>query len=240
MNSYALDHFIQDMEDLLEGTPAIPEIMDVGGRYVSKLLTNSTLLDELLSRLVLDDGFLKAQYQAIDPNDIIIYRSPRRSFSLRAFIWEPGVCYPIHDHGSWGVVGVYMNPIRERKYQRPDHGEKNSARVEVKSDQVLLPGQVTTVLPLDDGIHQMENPGEEAAISLHTYGAAIRKGYIQYFDPHFNTVRRVYPPTSYTRVLAIRTLGSMAQPWSKEVLKEAAAGDMPDYIKAECLEALQK
>jgi len=240
MNAYALNDYVQDMENLLADNPDIPQIIEEGSKYVSKLMTNTTLLNDLLTRLVLDEQFLKAQYQAIDPNDIVIYRSPNRRFSLRAFIWEPQVYYPIHDHGSWGLVGVYLNPIRERKYQLRDTGEAASTQIELKSDQLLQPGQVTVVLPLDQGIHQMENPGETVAISIHTYGAAIRKGYINYYDPHFNTVRRAYPPLTFTRALAIRTLGSIAQPWSQEVLKEASQGDLPDYLKSECLSALNK
>ena len=198
MNEYTLNDYVQDMEELLADNPDMPHIIEEGSKYVSKLVSNPAILNDILTKLVLDDQFLKSQYQAIDPNDIIIYRSPNRLFSLRAFIWEPRVHYPIHDHGSWGLVGVYLNPIRERKYQLRTNGAAPSTQIELKSDQLLQPGQVTVVLPLDQGIHQMENPGESVAISLHTYGAAIRKGYIQYYEPHFNTVRRAYPPTTFT------------------------------------------
>ncbi len=239
MDSYRLEHFIEDMEDFLAKQPDLSQIMAEGKQYVQSLLTNSAILDDILTSLVLDDAFLQAQYQAIDPNDIIIYRSPQRTFSLRAYIWEPGVRYPIHDHGSWGIVGAYLNPVRERKYTRLDHGQDaNSVRLEVKSDEILPPGQITTVLPIDDGIHQMENPGDRVAVSLHVYGKAIRKGYIQYYDPHFNTVRRVYPPNNYTRALAIRTLGAIAQPWAKKVLQQGTQSNLPEYMKAECHDAL--
>lgn len=242
MTSYALEHFTRDMEALLAPKPPIAEILGAGSQHVHKLLGDTEILNQLLTRLVLDDSFLKAQYQAIDPNDIIIYRSPQRSFSLRAFIWEPGVRYPIHDHGSWGIVGVYLNPVRERKYLRVDDGQQpHAATVQMKSDEVLLPGQVTTVLPMNDGIHQMENAGDRGvAVSIHMYGAPVRKGYIQLFDPHFNSVRRVYPPQAFTRALAIRTLGSIAQPWSKKVLEQASNSDLPDFMKEECLNALEK
>lgn len=241
MQAYELDHFTADMEAFLSDNPAITEIFDKGKEYVKQLLTNPGILDEVLTRLLLDDSFWMGQYQAVDPNDIVIYRSPKRLFSLRAYIWEPGVCYPIHDHGSWGIVGAYLNPVRERKYSRLDDGHNpHSAQVEVISDQILLPGQITTVLPVNEGIHQMENPGDRVAVSLHVYGAAVRKGFIQYYDPHFHSVRRVYPPSPYTRALAIRTLGSIGQPWSKQVLHQALQNDLPEHLKAECSEALDK
>lgn len=241
MESYTLDCFTADMEALLSANPVMTDIMDRGTEYIRQLLTNPGLLDEMLTRLLLDNAFWQGQYLAIDPNDLIIYRSPGRHFSLRAYIWEPGVRYPIHDHGSWGIVGAYLNPVRERKYCRLDDGQDpQAARVEVISDQTLLPGQITTVLPVNEGIHQMENPGDRVAVSLHVYGAAVRKGYIQYYDPHFHSVRRVYPPSPYTRALAIRTLGSIGQPWSKEVLKEALKTDLPEYMKNECSEALNR
>ncbi len=241
MELYSLDDFVIEMESFLTSRPAMSDIFAEGRMYLQKLLANPSILDNILTRLVLDDTFLQSQYQAIDPNDIIIYRSPSRSFSLRAYIWEPRVRYPIHDHGSWGIVGAYLNPVRERKYVRlEDSNDAGKVKVEVQSDSILLPGQITTVRPVNDGIHQMENPGDKVAVSVHVYGQAVRKGYIQYYDPHFCSVRRVYPPAAYTRALAIRTLGSISQPWSEEVLRQGSLGGLPEYMKDECHEALQK
>jgi predicted metal-dependent enzyme (double-stranded beta helix superfamily) len=36
----------------------------------------------------------------------LIYDAPDRSLSLYAVVWLPGQWTPVHDHGSWGVVGV--------------------------------------------------------------------------------------------------------------------------------------
>ena len=54
----------------------------------------------------------------------LIYEAPDDSLSLYAIVWLPGQWTPVHDHGSWGVVGVVEGVLEERSYVRlsPDRG----------------------------------------------------------------------------------------------------------------------
>jgi predicted metal-dependent enzyme (double-stranded beta helix superfamily) len=36
----------------------------------------------------------------------LIYEAPDDSLSLYSIVWLPGQWTPVHDHGSWGIVGV--------------------------------------------------------------------------------------------------------------------------------------
>ena len=38
--------------------------------------------------------------------------------SLYAIVWQPGQWTPVHDHGSWGVVGVIEGALHERAWLR--------------------------------------------------------------------------------------------------------------------------
>jgi predicted metal-dependent enzyme (double-stranded beta helix superfamily) len=236
-----LEEFCSSFTNLLAENKEWPEFLEKGRAMLSELVLQQDWSKPILSKLILDEAFLQSQWQSIDNNDIQIYRDPNKQFSVRAFIWEADLLYPIHDHGSWGIVGGHINQIREKKYVRVDDGQvANYAEVKVSSEMVLDPGGITVVLPLNDGIHQMQAVDHKTAVTIHVYGSPVRKGYIHYFDPHFRTLHRVYPPAITKKILAIRTLGSMPQGWAEEVLNQAASQDVPDFIRNECKLALDK
>src|SRR5215813_12707552 len=45
-----------------------------------------------------------------------IHIAPSGNLSLFALVWLPGQWTPVHDHGSWGVVGVVRGVLEERSY----------------------------------------------------------------------------------------------------------------------------
>lgn len=237
---HVLDEFSKEFQNLIDMKLEWPEFLAKGREMVGSLVSSPGWLNDTLAHLVLDEVLLQNQYHSGDPNDIVLYRSPIQSFSVRAFIWEPDRRYPIHDHGSWGILGVHLNQITETKYRRLDDGNRSGyAKVEQYCETVIEPGNVTHVLPFNDGLHKMEAVGGKAAMSIHVYGRALRKGYIQQFDPHHNTVHRVYPPHLHKKVLAMRVLCCIPEDWSEEVLKEAVKISGPDYITQEGQRALE-
>ena len=116
----------------------------------------------------------------------------------------------------------------------------NYAEVKAVSEASLSPGEITVVLPVNEGIHQMAALDGKTAVSIHIYGSPVRKGYIHYFNPHNHTAHRMYPPYIDKKVLAIRTLGSVSAEWSEKALNTALQAPGPEFIKMECQLALQK
>src|SRR5580698_6944014 len=49
-----------------------------------------------------------------------IYICPTGNLSLFALVWLPGQWTPVHDHGSWGVVGVLQGLLEERSLMAVD------------------------------------------------------------------------------------------------------------------------
>ena len=236
-----LEQFGAQLTTLLQKKPTWPDLLKNGREMLSELVLNPDWFQPILSKLVLDEDFLKSQWQSIDPYDIQLYRSPEKLFSVRAYIWEPNVMYPIHDHGAWGLVGAHINQIRERKYERVDDGSDiNYAEVKQIADATLSPGEITYVLPMDDGIHQMQAVNDQTAVTIHVYGTPIRKGFIHYFDPHNNSAHRMYPPSVDKKVYAIRTLGSIRQAWAEDVLNSALKSSDPEFIKKEIQYSLDR
>ena len=154
----------------------------------------------VLAPLMLDliehaHGFMQPQHYRSDTGGYtrnLIYRAPDESLSLYALVWLPGQWTPVHDHGSWGVVGVVEGVLEERSYVRlsPDRGADEGIEL-VRGGIVLLgSGAVTSFVPNPDHIHvtgvALERP---RAVSLHLYGRMMSSFNI--YDVATGTRKRV-------------------------------------------------
>ena len=93
--------------------------------------------------------------------------------SLYALVWLPGQWTPVHDHGSWGVVGVVEGSLQERAWIRTsaDDGRDRSITLLPGGVLQLSPGSVTSFVPNPDHIHVTGVPADgHAALTLHLYG----------------------------------------------------------------------
>ena len=112
----ALDRFIADAHAV------IAQHADAADRV--------TLIAPLMRQLLeADRGFLQPHHYRSDPQHYernAIHISPDGNLSLFALVWLPGQWTPVHDHGSWGVVGIVQGLLEERSLhgdRRRDHGE---------------------------------------------------------------------------------------------------------------------
>ena len=98
------------------------------------------------------------------------------SYSLQVFVWPAGTRTQIHDHTSWGAYCCVVGSVLEERYERLDDGSRlNHARLK-KAWELSWSREdgVSTVLPYDEGIHRVGNPGgKKTAISVHLYGQRI-------------------------------------------------------------------
>jgi len=236
-----LEEFCPPFRALVEEKKNVSQFITEGRALMEELLRDPDWFRGYLEKLLLDPEFLNAQEPSIYPNEVTLYRSPDRAFSILAYFWEPRTTSSIHDHGSWGIVGALIYPVRERKYRRLDDGRtEGQAELEEASRAWIKPGETTFVLPLNEGIHLMEAPEEHGSVTVSVYGRSVRYGYIQFYDPNRKTVRRVYPPRTLKKVLAIRTLGFLAAPWGEEILKTVASSRRPEYLEPEIQHALAR
>jgi len=120
--------------------------------------------------------FMQPQHFRSDPSGYtrnLIYAAPDKSLSLYSLVWLPGQWTPIHDHGSWGVVGVVEGVLEERAYVRLSKDREADEDIELVRGGVVLLGKgaVTTFVPNPDHIHVTGVPPERPrAVSLHLYG----------------------------------------------------------------------
>ena len=122
----------------------------------------------------------------------LIYDAPDASLSLYSIIWLPGQWTPVHDHGSWGVVGVVEGVLEERSYVRlsPDRGADDEIDLARGGTILLSHGAVTSFVPNPDHIHVTGVPAERPrAVSLHLYGRTMSDFNI--YDAAARTRRRI-------------------------------------------------
>jgi predicted metal-dependent enzyme (double-stranded beta helix superfamily) len=116
---------------------------------------------------------LTADERAGSPDGYVthtLHAEPDGSFSVCALVWRSGQQTPIHDHVTWCVVGVVQGAEYEELFALRDGG---TALQEVGRN-VNETGAVGGFAPPGD-IHRVRNHGDDVAISLHVYGADIRR-----------------------------------------------------------------
>ena len=136
-----------------------------------------------LVRLSDDPAFLNAHVlpllrEAGEADDwFVAYSCTGRndSYSLQVFFWPPGSRTQIHDHTSWGAYCCVAGSVLEERYERLDDGSQLEYAHLKEAWQLSWSREdgVSTVLPYDEGIHRVGNPGAKTAISVHLYGPKI-------------------------------------------------------------------
>ncbi|MGH8056705.1 MAG: VOC family protein [Candidatus Entotheonellia bacterium] len=118
-----------------------------------------------------------------------IYRADDGSLSVMAMVVPPGVGTPVHDHRAWGLVGVYQGRQREKVYRRMDDGSRPPfADLRQVAENILSPGDITTLLPPEGDIHMIETISAEPSISIHVLGNDIGCVHRHRYDVEQQTV----------------------------------------------------
>lgn len=122
----------------------------------------------------------------------LVHEAPDAGLSLYAIVWLPGQWTPVHDHGSWGVVGVVEGALEERSYvRRPDAGGDAGIDLAPGGTVLLTPGGVSTFVPEPDHIHITGVPdGRSRTVSLHVYGRLMSD--FNVYDVEGRTRQRIH------------------------------------------------
>ena len=137
------------------------------------VLALAPLMLELIDKA---DRFLEPEHYRSETEHYsrnLIYSAPDDTLSLYSLVWLPGQWTPVHDHGSWGVVGVVEGVLEERGYVRLSPDRNANEGIELARGGVVLlgPGAITSFVPNPDHIHVTGVPEERTrAVSLHLYG----------------------------------------------------------------------
>ncbi len=153
----------------------------------------------LMHRLVGSaDEFLQPNHFRSEPDHYTrnaIHICPSGNFSLFALVWRPGQWTQVHDHGSWGVVGVVRGMLEERAYMAADGEITADSGIRLKRGGIVLlnPGAVSTFVPNPDHIHMTGvADNHETCVSLHLYGRNMDSFHI--YDVAAGTRRMINVP----------------------------------------------
>lgn len=167
MTNYTLDAFIDDCRQKISECQSPADCVEQITPIMYQLLNGDT-------------SFLKPDHFRSDPDHYArnaIYVEEADTMSIYTLVWLPGQWTPIHDHGTWGVVGVLEGNLEERNFMRVDDSGKDALTgVELARGGVILlsPGAVTSFVPNPDHIHRTGNPADgQRVVSLHLYGHAM-------------------------------------------------------------------
>ena len=144
---------------------------------------------ELLKTLVAQDDWLPeicAQPHPQYYQQYLIHCDPLERFSMVSFVWGPGQKTPVHNHQTWGLIGMLRGAETCRRYSLGTPGEA----MIVTSTDSLCPGQIDCVSPNVGDIHEVANAfTDRVSISVHIYGANIGAVSREVFDPLTSTIK---------------------------------------------------
>lgn len=92
------------------------------------------------------------------------------SFSIASAVWNVGQETPVHDHGTWGVIGIVSGLEKERRYL-PDAAKPNG--LDFLGEDFLRPGDVEVCCTTDQDVHAVSAASDEPCVGIHVYGADI-------------------------------------------------------------------
>ncbi|CAG9179900.1 cysteine dioxygenase family protein [Cupriavidus pampae] len=167
LDNQALARFIGKMDQI---------VADARQPEEETLARTGAALRELVSR----DDWLDPQFAVPHPQyyrQYLLHADPQGRYSVVSFVWGPGQKTPIHDHCTWGAIGMLRGAEVGQAYTPGDR------MVESGESERLEPGDVAFVSPSIGDIHVVRNAYDDrVSISIHVYGTDIGKQSRHVFD----------------------------------------------------------
>jgi 3-mercaptopropionate dioxygenase len=139
-----------------------------------------TTLEPYFSQLLKQEGWLPERFAQPNSDSVmgssigqwLLYRAKDRSLTIFSLVIPPGSTTPIHDHLSWGLVGLYKGGQEETVYRRVDSGElEGHAQLEMIDVYQVKKGRVYHILPPDQDIHSVKATTVfTPSVSIHVMG----------------------------------------------------------------------
>ncbi len=157
-------------EDFISDCEMITAVEKEWGEIIRKISRRMKLL-------LAGADFLTEEERRPDPRHYarhLVHLDRKRRFVVLAGVWLPGQGTPVHDHGTWGIMGLFQGELQVTNYLRLDDRTKEGhAKLRPSTGFWAGRGSISYVLPPNEEIHKVENSGGQTALSLHVYGRDI-------------------------------------------------------------------
>ncbi len=151
-------------------------------------------LEPLLRHALAAPGWDDSRYATITESGrpgFEYYRNADGSLHIYGVLFRPEYPTPVHDHVTWGLIGVASGEQRTTRYRRLDDGAvPGQCAIAEEADEVLTCGAVYALLPPHD-IHRIEVVSAEPGLSIHVLGADVTRQRRRVFDVAAGTCEEV-------------------------------------------------
>lgn len=155
---YNFSNFNNDLEQIIDTSDSCQDVVNRGIKIMQQLISNQQLIDNDWLEQIMDGQV-----------DNTVYRSDKNKFIVQIFPWFPGSNTPVHDHETWGLMGIYRNSLKVAEYTY----DKNHNVINQTNDYVAKQGDVCYLIPPDEETHQISNITNDISVSIHVYGKNI-------------------------------------------------------------------
>jgi predicted metal-dependent enzyme (double-stranded beta helix superfamily) len=179
-DNYRFYRFLTEVEDVLN--QAIANEEDILNQAIDETICLPGIR-RLVRQLILNSYWVQTQYLKPDSDTgvsvLILYDEIGYPLTVQTVTLAPGVVSPIHNHGTWGVVGIIKGQEKNTFWRRANHPDFPH-KVERVGEMILKEGDIISFTP--DAIHCIEAMGEEPTITFNIYGEASMSKRFE-FDP---------------------------------------------------------
>jgi predicted metal-dependent enzyme (double-stranded beta helix superfamily) len=152
--------------------------IDALARAVDDALTDPTLATDLerteafrpalAALLAHDDPLPHWAYEPLDGGAVgnLLHVDDDSRFHILAVVFPEGTSSGVHHHGCWGLIGYLRGGDEETRYQAHERDD-GTVDLDESSRHVWHQGDITALLPPDDGWHRVRNPGPGTGVSVH-------------------------------------------------------------------------
>ena len=127
-----------------------------------------------LETLINSDYVLPSEFKVPNKEKYVLYPvyvAPDKSFSIASAVWDVGQAAPVHDHRTWGVIGIVQGTEYEVSYVRPQ--DDGVQPLKVLNKTYLNEGEVSVCCTTDQDVHEVSCASEIPCVGLHVYGGNI-------------------------------------------------------------------
>jgi predicted metal-dependent enzyme (double-stranded beta helix superfamily) len=181
MASYGVPEFIADVRSIIaDGGPSEQNLARVAEKMGQLVRNPEIQAGEATSNVHVSGG----SGSGSGP----MFHDEESGLTLMRARFGPEAMTPIHNHGSWGVVGVYRGRDCYQIWRRKDGTE-----VELVDERILEPGDTVVLPPPPQDIHAQQGHDGTTVHELVLFGANLRGKPRLYFDPEAKTAVEVMP-----------------------------------------------
>jgi predicted metal-dependent enzyme (double-stranded beta helix superfamily) len=162
MREPRVERFVQNVRRIFRQPGGIKERLDQARPVFRELLLEDGWLPPEFGRRCEDSGMGEGI------GTWLMFRSAENDLSLFSLVVDPGKETPVHDHLSWGLVGLYRGRQAEKVYRKLP-----GSAVELTDERTLERGGIYDLIPPDGDIHSVATISAEPSISIHLLGSDI-------------------------------------------------------------------